>query len=162
VREATGAGAAPVETRMTQNSDASIGTRRMTPGRRDRIDFLRLGDGPAVRAGYACLTRGRCWQLRKPHTSWIGDHSGGRRRLPGVLCSVRLLSDDGRHLVHSAAAELPISDFAPTTRMFVPVRARGTTLVATRFTGKPLAGFLQKPYRAADLLAALAHCVEED
>jgi CheY-like chemotaxis protein len=32
---------------------------------------------------------------------------------------------------------------------------------ATRFAGKPLAGFLQKPYRAADLLAALARCVEE-
>jgi hypothetical protein len=32
---------------------------------------------------------------------------------------------------------------------------------ATRFAGKPLAGFLQKPYRASDLLAALARCVEE-
>ncbi|HEY8258892.1 MAG TPA: PAS domain-containing protein [Gemmatimonadales bacterium] len=31
---------------------------------------------------------------------------------------------------------------------------------AARFVGKELAGYLQKPYRAADLLSALAHCVE--
>ena len=33
---------------------------------------------------------------------------------------------------------------------------------AARFAGKPLASFLQKPYRAANLLSALARCVEED
>jgi two-component system cell cycle sensor histidine kinase/response regulator CckA len=32
---------------------------------------------------------------------------------------------------------------------------------ARRFAGRPLAGFLQKPYRAGDMLAALARCVEE-
>ena len=32
---------------------------------------------------------------------------------------------------------------------------------ATRFAGKGLAGFLQKPYRAADLFDALARCVRE-
>ncbi len=32
---------------------------------------------------------------------------------------------------------------------------------ASRFAGKPLAGFLQKPYRAAELLAMLARIVEE-
>src|SRR5882724_1024192 len=28
--------------------------------------------------------------------------------LPGVLCSILLLSEDGRHLVHSAAPSLPV------------------------------------------------------
>jgi CheY-like chemotaxis protein len=32
---------------------------------------------------------------------------------------------------------------------------------ATRFAGKSIACFLQKPYRAGDLLAALARFVEE-
>jgi two-component system cell cycle sensor histidine kinase/response regulator CckA len=170
----------------------------------------------------------------------VRSHRGAIRirSAPGEGTTVRVYFPAG------ATAGLPRGDFAPTTRMAMPVRARGTVLVAddeetvrstskrlveragftvllarngreaielfdanadeivailldltmpvlagdaaldellrrqprphviltsgfseeetaTRFAGKPLAGFLQKPYRASDLLAALARCVEE-